>query len=520
MKKIFTFIALVLLTANVFAQAPQKMSYQAVIRNSSDVLVASTAIGMKISILQGSASGTLVYAETQSATTNLNGLVTVEIGNGSVVTGTFSAINWANGPYFIKTETDPTGGTSYTISGTSELMSVPYALFSASGAPGPQGPAGADGINGANGADGATGPQGPAGTNGANGADGINGANGADGATGPAGANGADGATGPAGADGAIGATGPAGADGADGATGPAGADGADGATGPAGANGANGADGATGPAGADGATGPAGTNGADGATGPAGADGANGADGATGPAGADGAIGATGPAGTNGADGATGPAGANGADGATGPAGADGAIGATGPAGANGADGATGPAGPQGPAGPNGVDLTTNQTVAGNKTFTGDTTLGSVGAQATFNSWTTFGDAFWINMPTTGPSGIGSGGAGTNPWIGYCSDPGNWFADSLVGDIAYRNTTSSLLFGNTDTALKINNNIATFTNPVIIPGYTVATLPAGIIGQTAYVTDALAPAYLTAVVGGGAVVTPVFYDGTTWVAH
>ncbi|MEA2042103.1 MAG: DUF1566 domain-containing protein [Bacteroidota bacterium] len=100
------------------------MSYQAVIRNASDNLVTSQTVGIRISILQGSASGTLVYEETQTPSTNTNGLVSIEIGGG---TG-FDTISWSNGPYFIKTETDPTGGTSYTITGTSQLLSVPYAL--------------------------------------------------------------------------------------------------------------------------------------------------------------------------------------------------------------------------------------------------------------------------------------------------------------------------------------------------------------------------------------------------------
>ena len=131
MKKIYSILAGLLLTASVFAQAPQKMSYQAVIRNSSNALITSTPVGMKISILQGSPTGTAVYVETQTPSTNANGLVSLEIGTGTVITGTFSAINWSAGPYFIKTETDPTGGTAYTIAGTNELMSVPYALFSA-----------------------------------------------------------------------------------------------------------------------------------------------------------------------------------------------------------------------------------------------------------------------------------------------------------------------------------------------------------------------------------------------------
>jgi hypothetical protein len=184
MKKIYSILVALILTANVFAQAPQKMSYQAVIRNSSSALVTSTTVGMKISILQGSTTGTPVYVETQTATTNANGLVSLEIGTGTAITGAFAAINWANGPYFIKTETDPNGGTAYTIAGTNELMSVPYALFSASGTPGPQGPAGATG---------ATGSQGPTG------ATGLTGAVGATGPQGPIGLTGPTGATGPAG---------------------------------------------------------------------------------------------------------------------------------------------------------------------------------------------------------------------------------------------------------------------------------------------------------------------------------
>ena len=164
-KKIYTMIALLCFTASVFAQAPQKMSYQAVIRNSSDALVISTPVGMRISIIQGSIFGASVYVETQTTSTNANGLVSLAIGTGTPVTGTFAGIDWAAGPYFIKTETDPTGGTAYTISGTNELMSVPYALYAANGGtPGPAGPTGATGPVGPAGATGATGPAGAPGT--------------------------------------------------------------------------------------------------------------------------------------------------------------------------------------------------------------------------------------------------------------------------------------------------------------------------------------------------------------------
>ena len=130
MKRIFIILVAVLLTASVFAQAPQKISYQAVIRNSSDALVTNTQIGMKISILQGSISGTLVYEEiyNPNPSTNANGLVNIEIGGGVPLFGTFATIDWSAESYYIKTETDLTGGTNYSITGTSQLLSVPYAL--------------------------------------------------------------------------------------------------------------------------------------------------------------------------------------------------------------------------------------------------------------------------------------------------------------------------------------------------------------------------------------------------------
>ncbi len=134
MKKLISILAAFILTVGVFAQAPQKMSYQAVIRNSSNTLITSTPVGMRISIIQGTIFGPSVYVETQTPSTNANGLVSLEVGSGVVVSGTFVGINWAAGPYFIKTETDPTGGTNYSIVGTNELMSVPYALFSANSA--------------------------------------------------------------------------------------------------------------------------------------------------------------------------------------------------------------------------------------------------------------------------------------------------------------------------------------------------------------------------------------------------
>lgn len=130
MKILFIFSFIMALTFSVFAQAPPKMSYQAVIRNTDGGLVSSHAIGMRISILQGSQSGTAVYVETHTTTTNTNGLATIEIGGGTVVSGSFTGINWGSASFFLKTETDPAGGSAYSIVGTSQLLSVPYALNS------------------------------------------------------------------------------------------------------------------------------------------------------------------------------------------------------------------------------------------------------------------------------------------------------------------------------------------------------------------------------------------------------
>jgi uncharacterized protein (TIGR02145 family) len=123
-------LAGLLICALLPAQSPEKMSYQAVVRDAGGVLLSNQSVGIRIQILQTSEFGAAVFVETHTRTTNSNGLVTLEIGGGSVVMGSFSGINWNNGPYFLKTEIDPGGGTSYSIIGTTQLMSVPYALYS------------------------------------------------------------------------------------------------------------------------------------------------------------------------------------------------------------------------------------------------------------------------------------------------------------------------------------------------------------------------------------------------------
>lgn len=132
MKQLITvFISLafgILFKTTICAQSPEKVSYQAVVRDANDDLLINQQVGMQISILQGSANGTALYVERHFPTTNANGLIAIIIGNGTILEGLFAEIDWNSGPYFLKTETDLNGGANYTLTATSQLLSVPYAL--------------------------------------------------------------------------------------------------------------------------------------------------------------------------------------------------------------------------------------------------------------------------------------------------------------------------------------------------------------------------------------------------------
>ena len=244
MKKILPIIFCVLLTIQTYAQSPDSFNYQAVIRDGAGEILSEQTVGVQMTILQGGATGSIVFRETFNQATNAFGLLNLKIGTGSAVSGDFATIDWSNGPFFVETSLDISGGTSYQVLGASQLLSVPFALYaknSGSSLPGPQGEDGVDGrtvlsgfgvplsegedgdffINtsaneiygpktsgnwgsptslvGAAGADGQNGADGQDGTNGADGADGTNGTNGADGVNGT---NGTDGVNGTDGADG------------------------------------------------------------------------------------------------------------------------------------------------------------------------------------------------------------------------------------------------------------------------------------------------------------------------------
>jgi hypothetical protein len=228
MKRILlSLVAIATLSLSSFGQAPEGFKYQAVVRDAGNLILNNQAVGMQLTIQQGSVGGTAAYSETFSVTSNAYGLVNLEIGTGTT-SYDFTTIDWGNGPYFIETAADVTGGTSYTVMGTSQLMSVPYALYAktSGNGVGPQGPAGNDGIDGVDGAIGATGAQGIPGNDGAVGATGAAGPQGATGPAGADGTNGTNGTDGAAGPQGPQGVPGNDGNDGVTGAQGPAGNDG------------------------------------------------------------------------------------------------------------------------------------------------------------------------------------------------------------------------------------------------------------------------------------------------------
>jgi hypothetical protein len=132
MKIKLTILLFLTVTLTIFAQSPEKLSYQAIIRSQDNKLVKSSPIGLQIIVHQGTATGTIQYQETHIAPTNENGLVSLEIGTGTVQSGNFSTIPWENGSYFIEVKIDVTGGANYSISGTTQLLSVPYALHAKS----------------------------------------------------------------------------------------------------------------------------------------------------------------------------------------------------------------------------------------------------------------------------------------------------------------------------------------------------------------------------------------------------
>src|SRR5882757_818494 len=207
-KKIKKYLLVLLLSAVIsiaHAQAPQGFNYQGVARNAHGTVLTNKVIGIRFSVHNTTATGTVAYSEAQKVTTDQYGVFALIVGAGTPATGIFSTVNWGNSNKYLQVEMDPDGGTNYKDMGTTQLMSVPFALYAATGnvgPTGPQGPQGIQGVQGPTGLTGATGAQGPIGLTGATGPQGTQGPIGLTGATGPQGAQGPVGLTGPTGPQG------------------------------------------------------------------------------------------------------------------------------------------------------------------------------------------------------------------------------------------------------------------------------------------------------------------------------
>jgi hypothetical protein len=207
MKQVFTIIAILGCIFTISAQAPQGINYQAIARNpTSNLPITSGTINVGFKIRNGSATDPAIYEETHTnVSIQPTGLFNLTVGQGQASVGNFSTINWASGTKFLEVLIDGASG------GTQQMLSVPYALYAASGNQGPQGNPGSQGATGATGAQGPQGNPGPQGATGATGAQGPQGNPGPQGATGATGAQGPQGNSGPQGATGATGAQGPQG---------------------------------------------------------------------------------------------------------------------------------------------------------------------------------------------------------------------------------------------------------------------------------------------------------------------
>jgi hypothetical protein len=144
---------------------PRKFNYQAVVRDSMGALITNRHVSLRVTLLRGSAPHSPeLFKEAHQASTNASGLLTVKIGNGQSILGSMDSIDWSQGMVYLRTEIDPTGGNTFSMVNTAELLSVPYALYSLNSGGGPSGPAGPQGPSG---------PMGLQGVQGAPGNDGV-----------------------------------------------------------------------------------------------------------------------------------------------------------------------------------------------------------------------------------------------------------------------------------------------------------------------------------------------------------
>ena len=231
-----------LISTSVLAQSPpQSFTYQTVIRDNAYNIMANQDITLRISIIEDSPNGTIVYQEKAPVTTSPIGLVNLNIGEGNNPSGDFESIDWANHVFFLEIAADFDNNNNFVVFGTTQLRSVPYALYALNAGNANQGP---EGPQGETGPQGEQGLQGPIGETGPQGEQGIQGPTGDTGPQGEQGLQGPIGETGLQGEQGIQGPTGETGPQGEQGIQGPIGETGLQGEQGIPGINGLNGEDG------------------------------------------------------------------------------------------------------------------------------------------------------------------------------------------------------------------------------------------------------------------------------------
>ncbi|RLD57997.1 MAG: collagen-like protein, partial [Bacteroidetes bacterium] len=131
-KSILSIVIAFIVSMTTSAQSPQAFKYQTVVRDAAGDILQNQSVSLRFKIHDNTAGGTVVYSEAHYVTTNQFGLANLNIGTGTVLSGTFANIAWGTNPKFLEVELDPNGGSSYTSMGTTQLLSVPYALYAES----------------------------------------------------------------------------------------------------------------------------------------------------------------------------------------------------------------------------------------------------------------------------------------------------------------------------------------------------------------------------------------------------
>lgn len=133
MKTLFTLVFYFAVLGAITAQAPQAFNYQGVARDNAGVPLSNQNISLEIALLEGSPTGVEVYKETHQVSTGATGVFSLQVGTGAAINGNFTDIDWGAADHYLQLGLDATGGSNYQTMGTSQLLSVPYALYAENG---------------------------------------------------------------------------------------------------------------------------------------------------------------------------------------------------------------------------------------------------------------------------------------------------------------------------------------------------------------------------------------------------